>query len=55
MASLLWMAGITLLLVPMATLMDVPIARWFLASRFLGSSVMCSTFRSCTHTAPAFS
>jgi membrane-associated phospholipid phosphatase len=29
MASLLWMAGITLLLVPMATLVDVPIARWF--------------------------
>jgi membrane-associated phospholipid phosphatase len=29
MASLLWMAGITLLLVPMATLIDVPIARWF--------------------------
>lgn len=26
MASLLWMAGITLLVVPMATLMDVPIA-----------------------------
>lgn len=29
MASLLWMAGITLLLVPMATLVDIPIARWF--------------------------
>ena len=28
MASLLWMAGITLLMVPMATLFDVPIARW---------------------------
>ena len=29
MASLLWVAGITLLLVPMATLIDMPIARWF--------------------------
>ncbi|MFK8113868.1 MAG: phosphatase PAP2 family protein [Rubripirellula sp.] len=29
MASLLWMAGITLLLVPMATLIDIPIAKWF--------------------------
>lgn len=29
MAALLWMAGITFLLVPMATLIDVPIARWF--------------------------
>lgn len=29
MASLLWMTVITLLLVPMATLVDVPIARWF--------------------------
>ena len=28
-ASLLWMAGIALLLVPMGTLVDVPIARWF--------------------------
>jgi membrane-associated phospholipid phosphatase len=29
MASLLWMAGITMLLVPMTTLIDIPIARWF--------------------------
>ncbi|QDT04087.1 PAP2 superfamily protein [Rubripirellula lacrimiformis] len=29
MASLLWMAGITLLMVPMATLVDVSISRWF--------------------------
>lgn len=29
--SLLWMAGITLSLVPVATLVDVPIARWFRA------------------------
>ena len=29
LASLLWMAGITLLLVPMATLIDLPISRWF--------------------------
>jgi membrane-associated phospholipid phosphatase len=29
MASLLWVSGITLLLVPMATLVDMPIARWF--------------------------
>lgn len=29
LASLLWMAGISLLLVPLATLIDVPIARWF--------------------------
>jgi membrane-associated phospholipid phosphatase len=29
MASLLWVACITLLLVPMATLLDMPIARWF--------------------------
>ncbi|MGI9474852.1 MAG: phosphatase PAP2 family protein [Rubripirellula sp.] len=29
MAALLWMAGITFLLVPMTTLIDVPIARWF--------------------------
>lgn len=29
MASLLWVGCITLLLVPMATLVDVPIARWF--------------------------
>lgn len=28
-ASLLWMAGISLLLVPMASLIDVQIARWF--------------------------
>ncbi len=28
-ASLLWMAGIAILLVPMITLVDVPIARWF--------------------------
>ncbi|KAA1259349.1 PAP2 superfamily protein [Rubripirellula obstinata] len=28
LASLLWMAGITLLMVPMATLFDVSIARW---------------------------
>ncbi|TWU51348.1 phosphatase PAP2 family protein [Rubripirellula reticaptiva] len=27
--SLLWMAGITILMVPMATLVDVPISRWF--------------------------
>ncbi len=27
--SLMWLAGITLLLVPMVTLIDVPIARWF--------------------------
>ncbi len=27
--SLLWMAGITLLMVPMATLVDVPVSRWF--------------------------
>jgi membrane-associated phospholipid phosphatase len=27
--SLLWLAGISLLLVPMASLIDVPIARWF--------------------------
>ena len=30
MVSLLWMSGIALLMVPMATLFDVPIARWFL-------------------------
>ena len=30
-ASLLWVACITLLLVPMATLLDMPIARWFAA------------------------
>ena len=29
MASLLWVSCITLLLVPMATLLDMPIARWF--------------------------
>lgn len=29
LASLLWMAGIALLMVPMATLFDVSIARWF--------------------------
>ncbi len=29
MASLLWMACICMLLVPMATLIDVPISRWF--------------------------
>lgn len=29
MASLLWIAGITLLIVPIATLVDVPISRWF--------------------------
>lgn len=29
MASLLWVACITLLLVPMTTLLDMPIARWF--------------------------
>ncbi|MEM1069400.1 MAG: phosphatase PAP2 family protein [Planctomycetota bacterium] len=29
MASLLWMAGICLLMAPMATLFDVPLARWF--------------------------
>lgn len=29
MTSLLWMAGISLLLVPMATLADVPVAHWF--------------------------
>ncbi len=29
MASLLWLAGIAMLLVPMTTLIDVPIARWF--------------------------
>lgn len=29
MASLLWMAGISLLVVPTATLIDVPISRWF--------------------------
>jgi membrane-associated phospholipid phosphatase len=29
LTSLLWMAGITLLMVPMATLFDVTIARWF--------------------------
>lgn len=29
MASLLWIAGITMLMVPMATLFDVPISRWF--------------------------
>ncbi len=29
MVSLLWFAGITLLLVPMATLLDIPIAQWF--------------------------
>jgi hypothetical protein len=28
--SLLWMAGIMLTMVPMATLIDVPVARWFL-------------------------
>ncbi len=31
MASLLWVACITMLLVPMATLLDMPIARWFAA------------------------
>lgn len=29
MVCLLWMAGICLLMAPMATLIDVPIARWF--------------------------
>jgi membrane-associated phospholipid phosphatase len=29
LTSLLWMAGIMLLMVPIATLFDVPIARWF--------------------------
>ncbi|TWU47234.1 PAP2 superfamily protein [Rubripirellula tenax] len=29
MATLLWMAGITILMVPLATLVDVPISRWF--------------------------
>ncbi len=29
MAGLLWMAGIAILLVPMTTLIDIPIARWF--------------------------
>jgi len=29
LSALLWLAGISLLLVPMATLLDVPIARWF--------------------------
>ena len=28
-ASLLWLAGISLLVVPMASLVDVPVARWF--------------------------
>ena len=30
--SLMWLAGIALLLVPMVTLIDVPIARWFAAN-----------------------
>lgn len=34
MASLLWMAGITLLLVPMATLIDIPVAKWFANDSF---------------------
>ncbi|MDE0864504.1 MAG: phosphatase PAP2 family protein [Rubripirellula sp.] len=29
LSALLWLAGISLLLVPMATLLDVPIAHWF--------------------------
>ena len=29
LGTLLWFAGITLLLVPMATLLDIPIAKWF--------------------------
>ena len=29
LSALLWLSGISLLLVPMATLLDVPIARWF--------------------------
>ena len=29
LSCLIWMAGILLLLVPMATLIDLPISRWF--------------------------